>query len=201
MVLFIIFHHYLGQNYLGQIRCQQQSNRRHTRRIDQHPAHFHGDALRTDHGDLLGHFANCVLCLFLQYEIEGGRKTHRPKHAELIFCNSFARIADGTDNSLCKVLLTAYEVDYPFFNRIVKQSVDSEISPRRVFFWRAESNMIWMPSVAIRGIFPKCSHLDHARRFRAEDGYHSESSPDGQEFARRPKSSRICGGVALVATS
>ena len=99
---------------------------------------------------------------------------------QLVFGETFARIADGAKPPGRQIVLPADVIDDPLFDRIVKQPVDGEIAAAGVFLGGTEGDAVGMPAVAVGGVFAEGGDLDHARRLRPFDGNHAERSADRQ---------------------
>src|SRR3972149_4626643 len=103
---------------------------------------------------------NRSLRILMDGKIKTARKTRGSYHAQLVFCKSFGRISDGTDNTFGNVLLPANIIQYLILYGIVEQTIDGEVSPFYIGFGGAEGYVIRMTSITVRAFRAESSHLE-----------------------------------------
>src|SRR5262249_54225828 len=112
---------------------------------------------------------------------KAGSKANSPKHAQLVFRKSLARVADGTDDFALQIFATAHIVEHFLCDRIKQQTIDGEVAALNIHSCiPAEFHLIRMAAVSVAAIAAKGRNSDgivfaSAIRTIARDGNEHDS--------------------------
>src|SRR3990167_4167718 len=119
--------------------------------------------------NIFGKLNNRPSCILMDGKIKTARKTCGSYHAQLVFCKSFGRVSDGANDTFRNVLLPANIIQYLILYRIVKKTIDGEVSPFYVCFGGAEGYIIRVTSITVRAFRAESSHLEVVTVFDNND--------------------------------
>src|ERR1700723_1528513 len=91
---------------------------------------------------------------------EARSETYRAKHPQLVFAETRFGLANGTNDSVARVVASADEVEHFVRFRVEQQAVDREIAPLDVFLRSGGiHNFIGMAPVAVAHVRTKSRHF------------------------------------------
>ena len=88
--------------------------------------------------DQAGQFADGLLRVGGNSEVELGREAHGAQHAHRVFAVARGRTADHAQGLVAEIGESLVVIDHRLRYRVVVQGVDREVAPRGVFLLRAE---------------------------------------------------------------
>ena len=189
------------QDVAEQVGFAQQVEGDGAVRVGEHAADFHADALGADRRQFAGHRLDGGERGRLDREVERGGEAHGAEHAELVFGETQARVADGADQLALEVVVAADVIDDFVGDRIEEQAVDREVAALGVVLGVGEGTLSgWRPSLYV-GVGAEGGDFDLALLPRGPSTVITPNAAPMASVRRRPKRSRISSGVALVATS
>ncbi len=111
--------------------------------------------------DLRHVLANGAKRCSFDFEAETRRESHRSHHAEFVFRETAAGLADGSNDFGFEVGLSAHEIEH--FSRVVphQQSVDRKVSALHIFLRGLRINdTVWVPAITVAHVRAECGNFD-----------------------------------------
>ena len=170
--------------------------------MHEHTAHLFGNPFCTDDGQFGGVFKQRRKRLAFDRKVECRSKSNGSQHAQFVFGDALVGVANRPNQFPLQIVAAVDVVDVLAGERIVKQTVDGEITPPSVLFSRTEGNVIRMPAIGLIGITTKrgdvdlscllaAKHCDHTKR-----GTNLQGPPPAKDFTNLFR--RSVGGDIVV---
>ncbi|CAK9072616.1 Uncharacterized oxidoreductase SSP0419 [Durusdinium trenchii] len=169
----VCFH--FGQDHFEQPQLSHQFARAPSLGMDEHLAEFLCDSFGTHHHDLRDHLFDRVKGLTIEMKVEHSRESHGPEHPQFVFAHPRTWVADGADNALFEIVLTADEVVDRVGKWIEEHPVDREIASLGILLRRTKGDMRWPPSIAVVSLPAERCDLDVLQRLGGSDENHPEA--------------------------
>jgi hypothetical protein len=161
--------------------------------VQQHAPHFITDTFATYASEVMGNAAHGRFGAGVDGESKSCRKPRRAQRSQAIFMEAIIGTANRAQDASGKIRATANVInDFAGF-RIFKESIDSEISPRRIFTVIAEAHCVGATAIHIHAVSAKCCHL--YRTSSVTHQHHSEGFTNAHGAGKNlPNFSWNCAG-------
>jgi hypothetical protein len=127
--------------------------------VQQHAPHFITNTFATHAGEVMSNAAHGRFGTGVDGESKSCRKARRTQCAQAIFMKAIVSAADRTQYASGKIRATANVINDFTGLRIFKESIDSEISTRRIFTIIAEAHRVGATTIHVHPISAKCCNL------------------------------------------
>ena len=186
---------HLRQDDAQQPNAVAQFDRATAMSIDQHPSQFLSDSLLADDDDFGSHLAHGGGGGFIEREVERRRETDGTQHSQLVFADSFVRIADRANDPRREIGLTANVIQHARCDRIVEHPVDRKVAPLGIFFGSTERDVLGATTVEVGAFRAKGRdfNLPGRRASRRQHDDHAEARSHRQRPAMTEQRPHLLG--------